>query len=361
MTHSHGRITRGFTLVELLAVVIIIGLLISILVPSVNAVRKNANNAATKSTISSLSTGLEMFKADGRIGGAYPPSVSDNNPTGGVGSQRTVEDPYYNLPNRNRRPSFSNQVDMGGAGLLVWALAGADRLGCPGFKPFRSGNSNPNGLWSLDTGADFDNSQPSSSRAYALYPVSDATRGGQPVHSRSGPYVDIQKVKMTQYNQQNGQFDIDAERRAVGPTAPLNRPYPMFLDSFGFPILYFRADPAGPNIADRDPRGINSNNSAQRGRYHFQDNAALLQGSSPLKLKAGAAAHKLTWTGGQNYAPITGNIDQQQYGFAAYIRDPNVNAKNAPQNADTFLLISPGFDGVYGTGDDVTNFEPNGL
>lgn len=357
MTHTSSRIARGFTLVELLAVVIIIGLLISILVPSVNAVRTNAKNAATKSTLSSISTGLEMFKADGRIGGAYPPSVSDRDPAGASGSARLVDDPYTRASGRTL-----GTFEITGAGLLVWALAGADRLGSPGFKPFRTGNQNPNGLWSEDTDGTFDSGTPTQSGAYALYPSTDSTRGGQPVHTRAGPYVDIQKVKTSQLVRDN--FEVEAERRVIGPTAPLNRPYPMFLDAFGFPILYFRADPAGPNLADRDPRGINSNNAAQRGRYHFQDNKQLLAGSSgyqPLKLKAGAAAHKLTWTSGQGYAPITGAVDPQQFGFAAYIRDPNVNAKNAPQNADTFLLISPGADGVYGTGDDVTNFEPNGL
>lgn len=350
----HRTVRGGFTLVELLAVIIIIGLLIGILVPSVSAVRNKAREAATQSALVSLGTGLEMFKADGRIGGAYPPSISDNNPNGPVGSQRTVEDPYDDLPGRRSLGS----MDITGAGLLVWALAGADRLGCPGFKPFRTGSQNPNGLWSNDTGNDYDSSNPTNSRAYALYPVADTTRGGQPVHPRSGPYVDIQKIRMTQ--PVRGQFEIEAERRAVG-TAPLDRPYPMFLDGFGFPILYFRADPAGPNLADRDPRGISSNNAAQRGRYHFQDNAVLLQGNRALRLKAGAPAHKLTWESGQLYAPITGTVDPQQYGFAAYIRDPNVNAKNAAQNADTYLLISPGADGVYGTGDDVTNFTPNGL
>lgn len=351
------RTRRGFTLVELLAVVIIIGLLISILVPSVSAVRNTARRAASESTISSLSTGLEMFKADGRIGGAYPPSVSDRDPNGAVGSARVVDDPYVRRSGRN-----FGTFEITGAGLLVWALAGADRLGCPGFKPFRTGSQNPNGLWSEDTDSTYDSGTPTQSGAYSLYPSSDATRGGQPVHSRSGPYIDIQKVKSSQLVGDN--FEIEAERRAIGPTAPLNRPYPMFLDGFGFPILYFRADPAGTNLADKDPRGINTNNAAQRGRYHFQDNKQLLAGSSgyqPLKLKAGAQAHKLTWTSGQVATPITGAVNPTDFGFASYIRDVNVNAKNDPQNKDTFLLISPGADGIYGTGDDVTNFTPNGL
>ena len=29
-----------------------------------------------------------------------------------------------------------------------------------------------------------------------------------------------------------------------------------------------------------------------------------------------------------------------------------------PCNPDTYILISAGFDGVYGTGDDIVNYEP---
>jgi prepilin-type N-terminal cleavage/methylation domain-containing protein len=61
----------GFTLVELLVVMGIIGLLIGLLIPAINYAITAARCGATKSTIAGLSTGLYAFKADW---GIFPPS-----------------------------------------------------------------------------------------------------------------------------------------------------------------------------------------------------------------------------------------------------------------------------------------------
>jgi prepilin-type N-terminal cleavage/methylation domain-containing protein len=61
----------GFTLVELLVVMGIIGLLIGLLIPAINYAITAARVGATKNTIAGLSTGLYAFKADW---GVFPPS-----------------------------------------------------------------------------------------------------------------------------------------------------------------------------------------------------------------------------------------------------------------------------------------------
>jgi prepilin-type N-terminal cleavage/methylation domain-containing protein len=61
----------GFTLVELLVVMGIIGLLIGLLIPAINYAITAARVGATRSTISGLSTGLYAFKNDW---GVFPPS-----------------------------------------------------------------------------------------------------------------------------------------------------------------------------------------------------------------------------------------------------------------------------------------------
>ena len=85
------RASAGFTLVELLVVMSIIGVLISLLYPAVNAAVRAAHVARTQAIIQSLTVGLEAFKGDW---GVYPPSNNDGEdrleggPTGqGKGNQ----------------------------------------------------------------------------------------------------------------------------------------------------------------------------------------------------------------------------------------------------------------------------------
>ncbi len=85
------RASAGFTLVELLVVMSIIGVLIGLLYPAVNVAVRAARVARTQAIIQSLTVGLEAFKGDW---GVYPPSNNDGDdrleegPTGqGKGNQ----------------------------------------------------------------------------------------------------------------------------------------------------------------------------------------------------------------------------------------------------------------------------------
>lgn len=64
-----GPKRQGFTLVELLTVIIIIGLLVGILVPTISAVLKITDSAACKTRINALATGCSAYKTQM---GAYP-------------------------------------------------------------------------------------------------------------------------------------------------------------------------------------------------------------------------------------------------------------------------------------------------
>lgn len=64
------RIRRGFTLVEMLTVVIIIGLLASMLLVAFGAARRSARNATVKSEITQLDIALENYRQEF---GEYPP------------------------------------------------------------------------------------------------------------------------------------------------------------------------------------------------------------------------------------------------------------------------------------------------
>ncbi len=343
---------------ELLVVIAIIALLIGILVPTVAAVRRAAKTTASNVVIQTLGNGLEWAKNET---GAYTPSGSDYAPNIPRTDQDkvTVMNPYTG--------TGGNKIEITGAGLLVWGLVGADLLGAPSFRTFRSASE----FWSADTDSAPKDSatDPTQSGAYAM------KADGTPIQRRAGGYVELSKVKMTPRSKDAGhenQFVVEAE----AANAEIYRDYPMFLDAFGYPVLYWRADAAGKAWVDKNV-GLNGGTLCPFGTYHWIDNAALLVNtgapnrpanindalgidqSKSLRLADGWGDHKLHWaSGGGAYSqyPTKDGVEPPVDTFQSYIMNASVKATRAPHCPDTYLLVSPGADGIYGTSDDVTNF-----
>ena len=72
-TPKTSTVSRGFTIIELLVVIVIIGILVAITAVSYNGITKSAKESALKSELKRISTSLELHKAKN---GTYPTSLA---------------------------------------------------------------------------------------------------------------------------------------------------------------------------------------------------------------------------------------------------------------------------------------------
>lgn len=104
----------------------------------------------------------------------------------------------------------------------------------------------------------------------------------------------------------------------------------------GAPILYYKADPSGKfNDATLAPTMTPTDN--QGNIYNYWDNRIIVQFK---EAKDGASVPAFS----------------DSATFYEYIEDPKITAKPTPYNPSSYILISAGADGTYGTPDDIRNF-----
>ena len=208
-------------------------------------------------------------------------------------------------------PPTAGAIDYCGAQKLAEALLGRDLMGF-----------HPRSDWSATN--------------LTFYP---APPPPQNLEERRGPYLELATTNA---------FKLGDLYGPALTASPLNADTFVICDSFGVkkitiapgqtakagtPILYYRADTASKTI---EPPAV----PFQR-IYNIFDNVPLA--SQLMSIADSTQAHQL------------GNPATMQV-FYDYIRDLKVTARRWPYRPDSYILISAGADGLYGTKDDICNF-----
>jgi len=287
----------GLTLIELLIVLGIIAILVGLLVPAVTVVRKMARETKQKAQFATIELALAAFKNDD---GDYPPSIWPLPPNPGsdyCGSQKLAE-------------ALLGWDLLGFHPQSAWRADGLDAGGGPGtYDPAQTRDVNGNGI--PDT---FD--------------------------ERKGPYLELASAsafRLADLFRPNPVAPLDPDTFVIcdvfgakkitmfkGADTVTGRPITVS-EKAGAPILYYKANTSGKVLNEV---------------YRVTDNDAIVL----VKQQADGREHPL------------GRPDNQYETFYNYIRDPKISARPWPYRPDSYILISAGADGVYGTPDDIKNF-----
>jgi len=260
---------RGFSLLEILAVLVVISMLIGLLVPALSTVKKMAANVRQKAQFTTIEAGLEAFNTDF---GDYPDSGRLSGTSASLilqycGAQKLAE----------------AMVGLDGFGFHKDSVFGHDRLDYYG---------NPIYVTPVD------------------------------LSKRKGPYLELEVANAVSlknlYPLKSSQLLDDYNSFVLSDKFGLLK-NAATAKKAGKPILYFRA---------------NTNKTLLWEVYNFNDNLSMVQldGSHPMEA-----------------AP--------DINFFAKITNPNFTVTKRPYRAESFILMSAGADGLYGTADDVFNFD----
>jgi type II secretory pathway pseudopilin PulG len=288
----------AFTLAEMLIVMGIIAILVALLIPATTTVRKTAKVAQEKAQLTNIEMALTAFRNDY---GDYPPS-------------------HGNLIDGSGNPDYTHYC---GAETLTEALFGWDLMGF-----------HPNSAWRYDGLDQSGGNMTYDPQGTRLQPDGTLTT----LYERKGSYLELAtanvfrlgdlfpNISSTSFNPNNFVICDVFGTKSVTVGGKVVKA--------GNPILYYKANTSSKTIDHGnapDPTTL---------IYNYYDNYYFINaidGASPL---------------------ITSSSFFYNYITNWQVPNPTGNV-NWPQNPDSYLLISAGPDGLYGTKDDICNFDPN--
>jgi prepilin-type N-terminal cleavage/methylation domain-containing protein len=327
----------GFTIVELLTVMAIIALLIGILMPSLTMVRRIAKDTRQKAQFHAIGSALETYAGDME---QYPDST--------VRPWDTSVDP----------PTPGNPPYTVGSHQLAEALLGRDMLG---LDPWTTWDVKADELSTAIYASTTKKPTPSLE--------DEVTKS---LDRRKGPYLNPGSVEAYQIAQlytdtAPGAGDVyPGNIDRIGALSDTYSTAPVLTDSYrvktaflppagstqvkaGTPILYYRA-----NITSRIfENSKNAEGTAQTvsdacavaSIYNSFDNEALL--------KLGTIMNQ---SKKHNFDKDEGGDKVGRTKFYDAITNPTITNQIRPYNQSSYILISAGFDGIFGTPDDIYNF-----
>lgn len=322
---GHPIKTEGFTLMELLVVIAIIMMLVGLLAPGLKNFKDHAQRLKQKSNIRNAEIGLELYYERFKH---YPDSAHVNV----YGSTTKV---------------------VCGAQHLAEALVGRDERGF-----------DPETKWH-----EFDES-PAALGGMSLYDSDKTTQAGEDsMNRRKGPFIEyrdtgaylLEQLYDTTYlaaASYNGKtllsgdtatVDTDGSRRAPLITDVFSTRRDGVREKVGTPIVYFRANPKYDTHDDNAAAADLTEADVKRWRYNYYDNAWIFKLPN---LKDPDNTDK------QHRYDISYTDDDGKTGIQLFYEDiTNYNANfPKPHNEHTYIIISAGTDGIFGTKDDVRNF-----
>ena len=290
-------VRAGFTLIELLVVISIIVLLLSFFASGMWKVKVIATNLRQKSQFHAMEVGLEFFQKD-----------------------------YDNYPDSMVLPDNSSANRVCGAQQMAEALVGRD---LKGFDPettwYPPGEAGDTSIYASD--------EKGSSPAEIT----------ESLNRRWPAYIDLKDIGVFVMGILYG----DGNCGNVYPSTNAYRS-PVFTEVYGrkkitlangevvkagTPILYYKANTSSRMC----PRGDPDPTDVENYIYNYEDNKAItLLGT----MKDQNVPHELTFNK-----------------FYEVINNSKIDTYDQPFNATTFLLMTPGWDGIFGTKDDITNFD----
>lgn len=309
--------TRGFTIVELLTVMAVIAVLIGLLIPALSLVKDNAKKIQQKAQFHSIDVGLGLYKSEY---GAYPESKDNSMPT-----VDAIDPTVYC-----------------GANKLAEAMVGWDFLGyhpksgytADGFNDL-DGDGTPHLVYEPINGI-------ANEGAY------NEANGDENIENRKN-FIGLENANAFQMQDIYTPATVTTEGWTAATNLVLGDVYAknrLTGKKAGMPILYFRARP-GYKFQDsaNDDNGSGAVDDDEV--YDYRDNQHLLQLQSPEDI---TILHPLA---DEAFADDLLDFDD----IIVNQQILNTSGLQLPYRAESYFLLSAGKDGLYGTADDILNFE----